>query len=257
MSKRTKAESNARRGLLTIVDEIRETFHSDNSNIIKRGELLIEAKALVQHGEWLSWLESYFDMSEDTAERAMSVARFADKFRILRNMNLSHLPKGVLYALASGDYSDAVIKVVLVEAESAPIAISRLYEIEEQLNPPPEESEEEPEPEESEDDPAQEEAEAEADEILDGPPPDLPPVDEPPTPTNFTLAQFDKAVKKLAELQTKSVSKFIGTGHSADDLRKIADFLSVVADAIKSESRGKTLQRAGDTWALIEGEASA
>ena len=66
-----------------------------------------------------------------------------------------------------------------------------------------------------------------------------------------------EAVKKLAELQTKSVSKFIGTGHSADDLRKIADFLSVVADAIKSESRGKTLQRAGDTWALIEGQASA
>src|SRR5262249_14835553 len=177
MSKRTKAESNDRRGLLTIVEEIRETLRRDNSNIIRRGELLIEAKAMVEHGEWLSWLERYFDMSEDTAERLMSVARFADRFRILRNMALSHLPKGVLYALASGDYSDAIIKAVLVEAESHPIAIARLYEIEEELNPEPEPNENLPERDEVT---APVEAEGEAEEILDGRMPGFPTTADPP-----------------------------------------------------------------------------
>jgi hypothetical protein len=244
MSRRTKTESNARRSLLTIVDEIRETFRSDNSNIIRRGDLLIEAKAQVEHGEWLPWLKSYFDMSEDTAERLMSVARLADKFRILRNMDLSHLPKGVLYALASEDYSDAVIKAVLVEAESAPINIDRLDEIDEELNPPePEPVEDLPETDwlkeqqEPETDwlKEQQEAEAEAEKILDGPPPDLPPIAEITAPTDFTLAQFDKAVKALSELHTKSVGKFIGTGHSTDDLEKAADFLRAVANALHKQ----------------------
>jgi len=147
-----------------------------------------------------------------------------------------------------------------LEAESAPIAIGRLYEIEEQLNPPPEESEEEPEPEESEDDPGQEEAQAEAETILDGPPPDLPPSAEPPSPTDFTLAQFDKAVKSLAELHTKSVRKFIGSAHSGDDLRKIANFLCSVADITDTldDDQAKTLRRIGaDSWAPIEEGASA
>jgi hypothetical protein len=258
MSKRSKTESNASRGLVSIVDEIRETFRSDNNNIIRRGELLIEAKAMVEHGGWLSWLENHFDMSEDTAERVMSVARLADKFRILRNMDLGHLPKGVLYALASGDYSDDVIKAVLLAAESEPIAIGRLYEIEEALKPESEESEDEVPDEASPEEEAKTEAEKEAEAILDGPPPDLPPTVEPPKPTDFTLAQFDKAIKNLAELHTKSVSKFLGTAHSGDDLRKIADFLGAVADALESESRGKTLRRVGtDSWTLIEEGASA
>ena len=42
---------------------------------IRAGELLVEAKALCQHGEWLSWLGANFEGSERTAQAYMRVAR--------------------------------------------------------------------------------------------------------------------------------------------------------------------------------------
>jgi hypothetical protein len=233
-------QKNAVRNLATIVGEIKKTLRNDIGNIIKRGELLQEAKDQLEHGQWLPWLEENFEMDERTAQRAVAVAKFASKYDSLSDL---HLTKSALYELSSGDYPAKVIKAALKEAESKQVNDSRLYEINEELNPP------EPEPVEDDDIPEADGAEAEAEEILDGPPPDLPP-SEPPTPTDFKLAQFDRAVKMLAELHTGSVKKFVGTAHSADDLRKIADFLSAVVDVLDSEGRGRTLQRVGDTWAL-------
>src|SRR5436305_5508171 len=117
-------------------------------------------------------------MTDKTAERAMAVARFADKFDNLSNLDL---PKAVLYELSSGDYPDKVVKTVLKEAASGPIDIGRFYAIDSELNPPPPPSP--PSPEEIEERRrlaaewwAEREAEEkEADAILDGPPPDLPP----------------------------------------------------------------------------------
>ena len=73
----------------------------------------------------------------------------------------------------------------------------------------------------------------EAEAILDGPPPDLPPA-EPLVPVDFALAQFNNAIKALGELQTKSVKKFTGITHSANELRKVANFLFAIADVVKS-----------------------
>jgi hypothetical protein len=39
------------------------------------GDLLIEAKKLVKHGEWLPWLAQHCDMSESLAQRYMRLAR--------------------------------------------------------------------------------------------------------------------------------------------------------------------------------------
>jgi hypothetical protein len=41
----------------------------------RAGELLIEAKARVAHGEWLPWLKANFDFSEKTAQNYMRLAR--------------------------------------------------------------------------------------------------------------------------------------------------------------------------------------
>ena len=243
----------AARSLASLVTEIRKTLRNDIANIIKRGELLQEAKDQVEHGQWLPWLEENFDMDERTAQRAMAVAKLAAKYDRLSDLRLT---KSALYELSSGDYPEKVIKAVLKEAESKQVNDSSLYEINDELNPPePEPVEDLPETDESE-----VEAEAEAEEILDGPPPDLPPAAEPPAPTDYTLAQFDKAVKSLAELHTKSVRKFIGSAHSGDDLRKIADFLCAVADITDTldDDQAKTLRRIGaDSWAPIEEGASA
>ena len=39
------------------------------------GDLLIKAKRLAGHGNWLSWLRANYVMSEDTAERYMHIAK--------------------------------------------------------------------------------------------------------------------------------------------------------------------------------------
>jgi len=219
-------QKNAARSLATIVGEIRKTLRNDVGNIIKRGDLLLEAKEQLEHGQWLPWLEDNFSMDERTAQRAMAVAKFAAKYDSLSDL---HLTKSALYDLSSGDYPEKVIKEPEPEED-----LPETDELRRRL---------------------QEEIDAEAEAILDGPPPDLPPSTEPPAPTDFTLVQFDKAIKNLAELHTKSVSKFVGTAHTGGDLRKIADFLCAVADALKSETgRGKTLRRIGtDSWAVEEG----
>jgi hypothetical protein len=240
MSKKSKkSESNAQRTIETITDEIKQTLSNDKKNIIARGDLLIEAKEMLEHGQWLPWLDENFDMSEDTAERAMGVSHFADKFRTLRNMDLRNLPKGVLYELADDLYSDQVVEAVLAEAKTKLVKLDRLHEIDDELNPAPEP---EPEPEDEDDTPdhdeeldaearAEAEAKREADDILDGPPPSLPSPPELLTP-DPKLSQFDRAIKSLLEVHTASAGKFISTEHSVDDLTRISDFISSVADAI-------------------------
>jgi hypothetical protein len=250
MSKRAKAKSNSKRTIETITDEIKKTLSNDRKNIIVRGDLLIEAKALVEHGQWLPWLEENFDMSEGTAERAMRVARLADKFCRLQDIDLANLPKGVLYELShEGRYPDLVVEAVLAEAADKRVTIDRLYDISEELDPTPEEPEEERqrrlEAEEQEQQRQQEQLqerqqerqqqaqdEAEAEEILDGPPPPLPPPAPPPAPADFTLAQFDKALKALLELHTKALVSFAKTEHSVEDLARVSEFISAVAQKV-------------------------
>ena len=46
---------------------------------IEAGRLLIEAKAAVRHGEWLSWLRDHTGISERTAQRYMRLAQLGLK----------------------------------------------------------------------------------------------------------------------------------------------------------------------------------
>jgi hypothetical protein len=45
----------------------------------RAGEMLIEAKAQVEHGQWLGWLEANFHLSINTAQDYMRLARRAEK----------------------------------------------------------------------------------------------------------------------------------------------------------------------------------
>jgi hypothetical protein len=127
-SKATKAKTAKAvpRDLATIVTEVRRTLRDDIYNIIRRGELLQQAKVQIDHGGWLTWLEANFNWDQEMAQRTMSVAKFAAKYDTVSVLNLT---KGVLYGLASGGFPDKVVKLVLKEATSGPIKIERLYEI--------------------------------------------------------------------------------------------------------------------------------
>jgi hypothetical protein len=109
-----------------IVTKIKRAFRDDICNIIKRGELLQQAKDQIEHGDWPTWLETNFNWDEHLAQRAMSVAEFTAKYDTVSVLNLD---KGVLYGLASGGFRDRVVKALLKEATSGPIKIERLYEI--------------------------------------------------------------------------------------------------------------------------------
>jgi hypothetical protein len=122
-AKTAKAEP---RDVATIVTKIKRTFRDDICNIIRRGELLQQARDQIEHDGWLTWLETNFNWDEHMAQRAMSVAKFTAKYDTVSALNLT---KGVLYGLASGGFPDKVVKTLLKEATSGPIKIERLYEI--------------------------------------------------------------------------------------------------------------------------------
>src|SRR5262249_60529384 len=69
----------------------------ERRNVIEVGDLLLEARAQWEPGRWLAWLDAELDMSADSAERRMSVAKLAGRFRKLRNLRLA---KTSLYRLA-------------------------------------------------------------------------------------------------------------------------------------------------------------
>jgi hypothetical protein len=56
------------------VDAAEADFQSAVAHAIRAGELLIEAKAQVGHGNWLPWLKANFDGSERTAQNYMRLA---------------------------------------------------------------------------------------------------------------------------------------------------------------------------------------
>ena len=112
--------------LAKIVVKVRRTFRDDICNIIRRGELLQQARDQIEHDGWLTWLETNFNWDEHMAQRAISVAKFTAKYDTVSALNLT---KGVLYGLASGGFPDRVVKTLLKEATSGPIKIERFYEM--------------------------------------------------------------------------------------------------------------------------------
>lgn len=225
----TKKPKAIKRELATIVAEIRETCRNDTVNVIKRGNLLIEAKDQVKHGEWLTWLDQNFAMDARTAQRAMAAAKFVVKYDSVSYLNLS---VDALYELSAGDYSEKVVKAVLHEAKTKPVSTQRLWDIDESLAPKSKTIDEieaqiaaEREAEERRE--AQEQAEAEK--ALDDPPPTLAPVEpEQPDPDRYARERFTTLVLEMKKLMTKQVRRFATSAVAPEDLLSIADFLQAV-----------------------------
>ena len=61
--------------LETISDEIRHHKKQAETSFLEMGRLLLEAKEMVKHGEWIPWLRDNFDMSQRTAQKLMELSR--------------------------------------------------------------------------------------------------------------------------------------------------------------------------------------
>jgi hypothetical protein len=229
MSKRIR-----RRDIELIATELQAALKRETTDIIAIGDLLIEAQARLEHGQWLAWLEEHFGSTDRTAENYINAARFAAKFETVSNLKLRPT---ALYLLGrkldelddpDGFYNREVIKAILKAAETEWINLDRAVEIAtslQPLEPPIEESDAEMAG-------AEETAQSEIDDILEGPPPDLPPAPE-ATVHDVILLPFDQALATLAHLQTKPLTSFAASTHQLHKIKSVISFLQEVADAIE------------------------
>ena len=156
-----------------------------------------------------------FGLSTQTAENYLAAARFAAKFPTVVNLKLRPT---ALYLLGrelddpDGLYSRKAIEAILKAAKTEWINVGRAKEIATSLQPPePPKTIEEIEAE-------KKAAQLEIDDILEGPPPELPPAPE-ATVHDVILPPFDHAVSTLAQLQTKPLTSFVATTHEPDRIR--------------------------------------
>jgi hypothetical protein len=117
----------ARRDLAHIETDLSDVLRVKTDNMLDIGDLLNEAKPLVEHGQWLPWLRRHTALSARSAQQYMRAAAWADAIRTkwtddwrkcesdshLPHFNLDFLSPKAIYLLASGKYGDDVIVRVL------------------------------------------------------------------------------------------------------------------------------------------------
>jgi hypothetical protein len=251
------------RPLDVITREIGDALQSETANIIKTGGLLIEAKAQVKHKEWLPYLSGNFDLSLRTAQRYMAAAEWAAS----NTTPVSHLKLSptVLYDLATGNYEPETASLIIETAKSEWVNDGRATAIVEQamrdslqLSEDDEEGmttdenylareQELSKVAQRQDDLLKEklskaeqrqleqkQLEDEANAILDGPPPDLPPTQEPVVleTDRYLHEKLAELMVELKKLTGKLTDRFAACEIEPSDLESAADFLRDIATKI-------------------------
>jgi hypothetical protein len=108
------------RSLDSIADDINKL---ERGSIFDIGDLLIEAKAQCEHGEWLPWLDKEFDWSVDTAQRYMQAATLASKYRTVRYLKIG---ASTIYALVGEDeeHLPAIVKELVKHATKSRLTVA-------------------------------------------------------------------------------------------------------------------------------------
>jgi hypothetical protein len=70
------------------VEQADQQWQSAVGHAIRAGELLIEAKTQVEHGEWLPWLEANFPGSVRSAQGYMRIARNRAKYATVAHLGV-------------------------------------------------------------------------------------------------------------------------------------------------------------------------
>jgi hypothetical protein len=232
---------------LNVIDaELHLALKRETQDIVLIGNLLIERKASMKHGEWLPWLKNGgFSMSERSAQNYMRAAKWVAKSAT--DCGFENLSPRVLYEMSSEDcaYSKKDIDAIMELAKVGRVGEEKAQEIyRARLAKETAKSRAKDAMQEAKEDRKQRKEVAEslreAEKLLDGPPPVLPPTKAPP-PANRTsfkprLSDFDAAVDTILKLSTKSAKKFKETKHAAADLETAADFLRAVAKTKSDKS---------------------
>ena len=88
--------------------EIKYHLNQISQNVIEIGKRLIQAKSLVQHGQWLNWLEQNFQLKERMARNFMQCAeRFGNR---QTNIDLNQSQMMALLALFNTEETEKFIE---------------------------------------------------------------------------------------------------------------------------------------------------
>jgi hypothetical protein len=230
----------SKRTLAIITKALDTALKAQSHNVVEIGNLLIEARTHLEHGHWLPWLKKEFALSERSAENYVKAATFVTEHK-LKSETVANLSPTALYRLGSFDTSNdkcrRAIATALDEARRGRVGSDRVASIIARIEIEAMEAKREAKFEQAEAKFEQAAADqAEAEKLLDGPPPDLPPSDPSSSVSAFPLStppvdlpKFDEAIGTLKRLQAKRLEMFFTTKHSAEDLGAVADFLNQIA----------------------------
>jgi Protein of unknown function (DUF3102) len=102
-AKKTKAPRRKTTALDRITARLRTALRHKTENTILIGNILIEAREELQHGDWQSYLSENFDLSYRTAVRYVDAAEYVTrKSKSDTVADFANLAPTVLYRLAAG-----------------------------------------------------------------------------------------------------------------------------------------------------------
>jgi hypothetical protein len=231
--KKAKKASVRKTALDRIVAQLRTMLRRETTDVILAGNLLIESRKHLEHGEWQPWLAENFDLSYRTAVNYVDAAEYAARKQKCNVAHFTSLSPTVLYALARGRYNAKEEAAIFAATREGRVDQTRAAAICETLAPPPTADDADDDDAADDDDNAEAAEAPEITAIVDGPPPDVPPpapIVPPPDFALHALHAFDEAVTALKQLVTKPTAQFASTVHSLGDLEKVECFLRAVAD---------------------------
>jgi hypothetical protein len=102
------------------LDDISADIHKlERESVFAKGDLLIEAKDQLDHGEFLSWVNSEFEWSKSTAENYMNAARLKAKFPNIGNLKLAKTTIYELAELMAADNDELMESIIAALTEQA------------------------------------------------------------------------------------------------------------------------------------------
>jgi len=234
MAKKIKKIKARKTVLDKIAARLRTILRRRTTDVVAAGKELIKArKDHVPSGKWQGWLAENFDLDVRTAQNYSSAAEYvARKSETVSDFakRVSNLAPTLLYDLAAGNYSEQQEAAILAAAaEGQRVNIRRATEICDELEAPNDDDVDETDAgDDGDQDAGDADAAAEANKILDGPPPAVPsPPEEDPA-----LRDFDAAIGTLKRVMTsRPIAQFARTVHNSDDLGTVAHFIRAVISA--------------------------
>ncbi len=116
--------------LSEITSELKRHLSPASRDILTSGRLLLEAKFLVGHGHFISWLQDHFSLSAKTANRFMSVADMVQLHQLSEPAltKLRQLDLRSLYELAAKSTPKSVQATLLAELKTGKISYELIRE---------------------------------------------------------------------------------------------------------------------------------